>query len=293
MPGLSERQNDARAVQLLRAVRSANRVPTWIDSARGVVSVGFVIASVVVALRGETSAWLAGSGAVWAAVSSLYLKRWGTRRATEAAAVQEAFDRHVYDLPTSSLPVASVLAERIHHLAQRWHGDTGALADWYPVTALTRPYDVLVCQRANAAWDIRLRQRWGSVLTAAITIWLVAGLAIGLLQDLSVGELLLRWYVPSLGATTFGVEAIRSQQHTIGERHALLARLDDALATRHEPLSLPRFRTLLAIAREVQDGLYRTRCETSRVPGWFYRVFRDRDNAAMTAAAEGLDEPND
>jgi hypothetical protein len=44
---------------------------------------------------------------------------------------------------------------------------------------------------------------------------------------------------------------------------------------------------LREVARDVQDGVLRTRLDPTRVPEWFYRGFRDGDERDFAGTAEG------
>lgn len=45
--------------------------------------------------------------------------------------------------------------------------------------------------------------------------------------------------------------------------------------------------TLVRRSRDVQDGVLRTRLDTTRVPEWFYNRFRDDDERDFGDTAEG------
>ncbi|MGW9399184.1 S-4TM family putative pore-forming effector [Streptomyces sp. NPDC055642] len=53
------------------------------------------------------------------------------------------------------------------------------------------------------------------------------------------------------------------------------------------PISEEEWHRLRNVARDVQDGILRTRLDTTRVPEWFYKRFRDDDERDFGDTAEG------
>lgn len=53
------------------------------------------------------------------------------------------------------------------------------------------------------------------------------------------------------------------------------------------PIGNAGWRRLRGVARDVQDGILRTRLDVSRVPEWFYRRYRNRDELDFADTAEG------
>lgn len=287
---IRDRQNNQTAIIYLRSIRVANSVPAFLDFLRAVLAFLFVLGAVMLALLSVSSPVYAGIAAGWAAISSLLLAPYAKRRSIEAASVQELFDRHVFDLPASA-KAQRVEPERLHDLSRKFKGSDANLQDWYPVApALERPFDVLLCQRSNLFYDIRLRARWSYFLLVLVCLWVVVGFAVGVILGVSVGQFLIRWLAPSLPAFVFAVEAVRAQWETVAERETYLARVNDALEGRSETPTAAYGRRLQRIVEEVQDGIFETRCQASRVPNWFYTAFRRRDNDAMYAAAAKYNE---
>lgn len=47
------------------------------------------------------------------------------------------------------------------------------------------------------------------------------------------------------------------------------------------------WRRLRVVTRDIQNGILRTRLDVSRVPEWFYRHYRNRDELDFADTAEG------
>jgi SMODS-associating 4TM effector domain len=162
------------------------------------------------------------------------------------------------------------------------------IRDWYPdTTGLYRPYDILLCQQTNLAWDARLRRRYAVFLLTAVILWSVLGVVVAIVVGLTVIDALLRWYVPSLAALRLGLEGQHAQREVANERERLLelvrAELDHATPG---PVPSARQTRLIKLCREIQDGIFATRRQVARVPGWFYERFRPGDEDDMYQSAE-------
>src|SRR5262249_57295193 len=102
----------------------------------------------------------------------------------------------------------------VNRLSRRSRTPDSDLRDYYDVPALPRPYDVLTCQQQNLAWGSRVRRRYSTALLTLVLGWCLLGLLVGWLAHLKVGDLGLRWFIPSLGLLLLGIEAWRGERGT-------------------------------------------------------------------------------
>jgi hypothetical protein len=263
---IAERQNSEYALRLNKASRVINQTAVRIEAVRGALSLLLVVVAIVFAALGRTEPALAVAGFVWALVSTVVIVPWSKQVSSEAAAVQEHFDTYVFALPWNSARVTKLEPERITALADRFTDDEADVRDWYPDTAqAARPFDVLLCQRANLMWDISLRELWTRVTHAALAIWIVTGLVIGVAGGLTVWTILLRWYVPSSAAILLAFEIIRAQRQTANERKVLLATVKAELDRRDNVPSAAQLADIEQKSREIQDGIFDT---ASRSPAY-------------------------
>jgi hypothetical protein len=106
----------------------------------------------------------------------------------------------------------------------------------------------------------------------------------GTVADLTIGELLLRWYVPSLGLLLVGVDVFRSQRDVATERERVFRFVRETVTeTARRPQTPATDEELLRLARQVQDVLFLTRQRAPRVPDWFFLRFRSTDRADFQA----------
>ncbi|MCR3747239.1 S-4TM family putative pore-forming effector [Lentzea californiensis] len=295
MGSINARQNDDQAISLLKCSRVSNTTPTRIEAVRTLGSIALVVITIVYAILGRTEPILALSGALWALISTLGLAQWSKQKALEAATIQEHFDTYVFELPWNNSRAAKIQPERLHDLAGRYRGSIDDLKNWYPdVSKTSRPFDIMLCQRSNLTWDIRLRERWMNFVRWARIGWVTIGVAVGVAGGMTVWTTLLRWYVPSLAAIILATEIVRAQRNIVGDRKILLGRLQDVLdPDLHDQPSPERVKDIEVICRDIQDGIFDTRNQVARVPNWFYKYFRGRDESAMQAAASSIQQTPD
>ena len=101
-------------------------------------------------------------------------------------------------------------------------------------------------------------------------------------------DTLLSFFVPSLAAYQIAYEIWSGQRKVADERDRLAKVVNTELHSgRPGPISDDEWQRLREVARNVQDGVLRTRLDTTRVPEWFYKRFRDDDERDFSDTAEG------
>ncbi|GAA1114681.1 hypothetical protein GCM10009630_10070 [Kribbella jejuensis] len=79
-----------------------------------------------------------------------------------------------------------------------------------------------------------------------------------------------------------------SQRRLADERERLAKMVNTQLSS-GRPGSIPEreWKRLRHVARDIQDGVLRTRFDSARVPEWFYKRLRDDDERDFGNTAEG------
>ncbi|MFB7026084.1 MULTISPECIES: S-4TM family putative pore-forming effector [unclassified Streptomyces] len=290
MNEINIRQNTEKSISLIKASSAAYAHIKRYEAARYSGSFLLAAASVYMAAAGRTSPILVAIGVAWALTSSILLAQLAKRWATEGALLQEQFDTSVYGM-TWKPGRKKIEPERIHALSLRYSGTEDTIRDWYPdVSSLPAPFATLICQRSNVAWDIHLRRRWKTTVEVFLATWACGGVVVGIAQSLTVLELILRWYAPSAGVLLLAWETVRTQQSIITDRTELCSRISTELEWVSPGISKTVANRLQEKCREIQDGIYLTRAQTSAVPQFFYKHFRPNDQKAMHSAAAGFSE---
>jgi hypothetical protein len=294
---LSDRQLTPALIQLQKAAAVLHRRAQRIQTLRMGISYGLAVAGIVTTVIRHTSAEIALLGLLWSFVLTVAISPWLQRQHGRAVLVQEMFDCQLFQLPWRHALVGEKLQlHDIHRLAQRLRPATRRgreiLEGWYVDTrGIPPPYDVLLCQLENAGWDIRLRRRYGGLAVLCGLFWSIGGIAVGAVLQMTINDILLYWYVPSLGAATLTLQIIVDQYGVISEKERLLKIVNDVLSIADAaPLSDRRQRELLSRAREIQDGLFVSRKRTLRAPRIMYRVFRSVDEEDFRAHTDSFRE---
>lgn len=285
---IHDQQATPRGLLLQRAADGSHVVSHRIEVFRLTGSLLFGCAAVVATLWPAVAPAIAVAGAVWALLSFGVLAPWSQRETTGAALAQELFDTWLFRIPWSTSIIDPRPAdEDLRRCARRSTLGEARMATWYPdVSGIEHEYGTLICQRENLSWDARLRSRWASVLSCGVAAWTVVGICVGLGADLSVRELLVRWFVPSMSALLLAEQHARANRELSRERALLGTRVRGLLdAADSAPLSDEDRQRLRTESRSIQDGIFRTRKRSERVPRWLYERFRTNDEADMRETA--------
>ena len=297
IPGrpIHERQLDPAMVRLQRAAAASHQRGQLIEAIRVDAAVALAAAGIIVTLAGHGRTAVSIIGAAWFVVSAFFLRHAAASIARQGALLQEMFDTELFHLPWRSTVAGEQVPEPdVAQLARRLQAggkkDQRILAGWYdPTNGVHHPYDVLIAQEQNLGWDARLRRRYAALVLTAAVIWSGLGLIVGMLiAGTTIVSTLLSFFIPSLAIYQIVLEIWTGQQRVAAERqrlnHTVTAELRNA---RPGPISNSDSRRLREAARDIQDGILRTRLDVSRVPEWFYRRYRNRDELDFADTAEG------
>lgn len=286
-PQIYDQQATDRGLLLQRAADGSHVVAHHIETTRLIGSLLFGAAAVVATLWPAAAPVIAITGAGWALLSFALLA-WSQSETTNSALAQELFDTWLFRIPWSpALVDPQPPDEELRMRARRSTLARARMATWYPnVSGVEHEYGSLICQRENLSWDSRLRNRYATALSCCIVVWSSLGVVVGLGADLSVRELVVRWFVPSMAALLLAGQDARANRELASERSILFARVRGLLdAADSAPLSDQQRDLLRNEARSIQDGIFRTRKCSTRVPRWLYERFRSRDEADMRETA--------
>ena len=282
-------------VRLQRAAAASHQRGQLIEAIRVNAAVALATAGIIVTLAGHGRTAVSIIGAAWFAVSAFFLRHAATSTARQGALLQEMFDTELFYLPWRSTVAGDQVPEPdVAQLARRLppgcKKDQRILAGWYdPTGGVHHPYDVLIAQEQNLGWDARLRRRYATLVVAAAVTWSGLGLIAGLLiAGATIVSTLVSFFIPSLAIYEIALEIWIGQQRVSTERQRLNHLVTAELrASRPGAINNSEWRRLRAVARDVQDGILRTRLDVSRVPEWFYRRYRNRDELDFADTAEG------
>jgi len=292
---IHERQLDQAMVRLQRAAAASHQRGQLIEAIRVNAAVALAAVGIIVTLVGHGRTAVSIVGAAWFVVSAFFLRRLAAATTRQGALLQEMFDTELFYLPWRSTVAGEQVPEPdVAQLARRLRSDCKKdqriLVGWYdPTDGVHHPYDVFIAQEQNLGWDARLRHRYAALVLTVAVIWSGLGLIAGMLiADATIVNTLLSFFIPSLAIYQIALEIWTGQQRVAAERqrlnHAVTTELRNA---RPGAISSSDSRRLRGVARDIQDGILRTRLDVSRVPEWFYRRYRNRDELDFADTAEG------
>lgn len=284
---LRERQNEPSMLALLRAMSVCHARAQRADSVRTGVSVLVAVSGLVAAFFAPAATVVIVLGAAWALVYSTGLASWTGQELRRAAVLQEMFDVRLYAIPWNPVVAGDPIEPaEVSRLAKRYRGRADMVVDYYEIPPLVRPYDIVACQMQNLAWGSRIRRRYALSAVIAAGGWALLGIVVGAVAELTVVELVLRWYVPSMGAVMHGVDIFRRQYQVAADRTRVLGLIREKVPV--APGTAGNDDDLLVFVRQVQDSIYRSRRETPRVPDWFFLRFRPEDRTDFRAEMDEL-----
>ncbi len=288
------RQNDPELLHFLKAASVSHRRAQRLTSAHILLSAllaGLGVAGVFAPALKTPGTLL---GLVWALAYAAGARLWAVGEMRRAALFQEMFDVHILRLPWNTVLAGGDAppAHEVGRVARRYRAPESLMRDYFfEATRLGRPLDVLACQMQCLGWGSRVRRRYAAAVSWALLLWGAAGVGLGLARSLSVSDLLLHWFVPSLGLILLGFETAVSQRDTAAAREHAQKVLMDAMRM-HVSRGRPAedHPTLLQLARQIQDVLLQTRLRQTRVPNWFFKRFQTSDRADFVHAMRELDQ---
>lgn len=258
------------------------KTAAWIGSALlFVAGLGFGAA-------GEDASGLGLLASGYLLCSRLVLRPEMTRAHREAVALQEFFDTRLFSLPWNPGLVGKLPAlVDVEDLARRFSGDASGFSTWYVGASAAPPgARVLLWQLENVSWGRRDHRRFA--VFSAIVLVLSAGatVVVGLARDISLTVYVSVLAAPALPWLLDVADLTTLHWRAAGRRGEIEAELTETWRTAAGNGAIPA-ETL----RAAQDRIFAARRSTGRVPTWFYRLYRTRNQAAFAAAAaQMLDE---
>ncbi len=284
------RQNSPRMQDLVRAMSVSHKHARHLDAVSTLVSVVVAGSGFVATLVPAAATSITLVGALWALIYSAGLATWTGSELIRGATLQEMFDTQLFAIAWNHVIAPEPLgAHEISRLSKRYRGREDMVENYYEIPDLPRPFDVLACQLQNLGWGARVHLRYAYSVLALVWLWGIAGVAVGALAGLTIAQVLLSWYVPSLGAIMLGLDIFRNQRDVSVARQRVLRVVRRAIATTaHAPMTAAAMSELTVLARQTQDAIYLTRRHTPRVPDWYFLRFRSSDAIDFRAEMDDL-----
>jgi hypothetical protein len=277
---IADRQNDPNLLTSLAAARRYYDLGQRWHRLRVTGTIGFVALGVVVTFWYHGAAvYIAAAAGGWILFARTMFDYLERRAFVCGAKAQEQFDCELFSLPwNNGLAGNPLSAEHNARAARRYKRKRPTkLHDWYPadVDKAAWPSNVILCQRASAAWARRTHSAYTWAVGTSSLLWLLATMVIGAAAHASLAEYLIRLFLPSQPALMDSVDLVRTHWLNAGRKARVENRAEQLLMNASASES---------DSRSLQDQIFEIRQHPPRVPDWFYRLRRRRDEEAMRDA---------
>jgi hypothetical protein len=160
-----------------------------------------------------------------------------------------------------------------------WKQEGTKARSWYPSEGQEQwPLSVLLCQCSNAVWAARQHKSYAYLVGIAAVLWGAFGVIAALVKGAELSEYLITVLLPSLPAFLDAIENVDAHSDAANRRTALSLTIRDLIdgGEAEEPQ-----------LRDIQDELFRLRCEYTHVPEAFYhRIKADYERDMRYGAAQ-------
>lgn len=189
---------------------------------------------------------------------------------SKGAIFKEEFDTSLFNLPwksTLSKPDHSEVSE----FSLQYKGKE--IKDWYSCNLLPSiPHNISIAifQHTNTSWDIGLRKKYSNWLKNILISYSI--ILISILVILNVDGL--TWFFIAFSILSFYthfLSLIRGHKSTIEKREVISKHLDEIIRIKQSITTED--------LRDIQDEIFSTRIETSKVPNFFFKLYKKRMNA--------------
>lgn len=211
---------------------------------------------------------------------------------TKAAKIQEDFDTSVFSLEWNEVKVdGRPNREDIHTFSSKYQKiepDFSSLKNWYPdaVKELPLPVGRIICQRTNLWWDGWLREKFVFVVVGFALLLLIILFVITLIIGLDSQKILTNVVAPFLPMLTFTLRNFRDNKKAIKNIETLKQKVEDLWFKTLQSIGKPD--ELTRISRQLQDEIFTHRNNCPLIFDWFYRYFKNEQEASSNYSANDL-----
>ena len=199
---------------------------------------------------------------------------------SKGAVFKEEFDTTVFNLPWKSTLRKPDHSEVVH-FSQQYEG--AEIKDWYSPNlsaSIEQNSAIAILQHSNTSWDIELRKIYSKWLIVFIVSYSVVICSLFIVLKIDGLTFFLLLYSLHLFFAHF-ISLIRGHSGVIEKRASISRHLDELIRSgRH---------ITTRELRDIQDEIYLTRQEPTKVPDFFFRRYKDQLNSE---AEEYIQEAN-
>lgn len=273
MNRITQKQNEPKFIEYLKAQRVAySQCKTY--QVFDMISILMAIVLPIIGMyKSDIVNYLGAFGVLWTIIY-LVTENYRKKKTEQGAKIQEQFDTELFEIPWNEILCKNkVNTDTCIDLAKEYDGND--LSNWYSLevdSSLPKSIAVILCQRINFSWELKLRKRYVTFLIILLVAYY--GIFIGFFVAKNIGFYdILLLIAPSLSFLIYGVQNSLSLKNHIKSKNETLSQIDGILNNYSENQEMPTDSTL----RQIQDIIYTERTVPEKVPDWFYKLSKSKN----------------
>ena len=273
MNRITQRQNESEFIEYLKAQRVAySQCKTY--QIFDLISILMAIVLPIIGMyKSDIVNYLGAFGVLWTIIY-LVTENYRKKKTEQGAKIQEQFDTELFEIQWNEILCKSkVNTDTYIDLAKEYDGND--LSNWYSLevdSSLQKSIAVILCQRINFSWELKLRKRYVTFLIILLLAYY--GIFIGFFVAKNIGFYdILLLIAPSLSFLIYGVQNSLSLKNHIKSKNDTLSQIDEILKKYSENREIPTDSTL----RQIQDIIYSERTVPEKIPDWFYKLSKSKN----------------
>jgi hypothetical protein len=188
---------------------------------------------------------------------------------SKGAIFKEEFDAKVFNLPWKST-IIKIDRQEVLMFSNLYKGEE--IKDWYSPNlspSIEKNIAIAIFQHSNTSWDIELRKAFRYWLINFLIIYSIGLSFFSVYLKIDTLTLFLLLF-SLLSFYTHFITLIRGHSRIISKREAISRHLDEIIQTKNI-IGLNEL-------RDIQDEIYSTRLEATKVPNFFFHLYKSRMN---------------
>lgn len=268
MNRIQDKQNEPKFINYLKAQRVAySQCKTY--QIFDIISVLFaVILPIIGMLNNDIVNYLGAFGVFWT-ILYLVIENYRRKKTEQGAKIQEQFDTELYAIPWNEI----LCKEKVNYdvqidLAKKYTKND--LLNWYSKeidNSLQQPIAIILCQRINFSWELKLRVRFVNFLIILLVVYYGLFFIFFIYKNIGFYDILLL-IAPSLSFLIYTAQNSISLKNYIKSKKDTLSQIDRILDKYSIYKEMPTPNTL----RQIQDVIYNERTVPEKIPDWFFKL---------------------
>jgi hypothetical protein len=268
MNRISEKQNEVKFIEYLKAQRVAY-TQCKIYQVFDLISILMAIVLPIIGmLNNDIVNYLGAFGVLWTIIY-LISENYRKKKTEQGAKIQEQFDTELFEIPWNNILCKNKAnSDTQIDLAKEYNGND--LSNWYSLevnSSLPQPIAVVLCQRINFSWELKLRKRYVTFLIILLVAYYGLFVAFFISKNIGFYDILLL-IAPSLSFLIYGVQNSLSLKNHIISKNETLEQIDEILDKYSKHKEMPNE----SVLRQIQDIIYIERTVPEKIPDWFYKL---------------------